>query len=588
MLLAARSGQQLHGRRSESEFRFDRTERRRHDHLHDCDRRRRSERPAGHQHRQPRLHQPAGPERNESESDRVGDARRLRQLDRRAEWPRRRRRAQRLRRHRVGDDHGPPPVLTNSLSGTVFGDTNEDGVFDAGDALLSGVPMALVNEATGITVATATTNASGFYQFTNIPNGEYAVLETKQPNGYNDGNDFPGSAGGVADPVPGDAIRHVILGGGVNAINYNFGECPCPPAQLSGFVYEDFSTPGAATNNDGIFEMNIEKPIAGVTVTLENLDGSPVTDFNGNLVAPTVTGANGFYQFTNLHAHLSYMVVETQPAGFADGKDTPGTTGGTVGPNNGIGTDFITNIPLDAGANSQMNNFGELPLATPATSINGFVYLDANKNGMKDPTEPGLPGVSVQLTTVTGAPVTDINGNVVGIMQTDANGFFQFTSLPVGNYEVRDLPPQPIFQGTQTLDGATTAGTVNGITRGTALVDVITNIDLVGGENSINNDFGKVLPSNVGAITLSGTVYFDANKNNVYDAGDSPIGGATVHLFRLGAITGLDEVAQMTTNNKGQYLFEIDTPGIYFVRLDNVPGLIKERPGWHGERPSEW
>ena len=161
-------------------------------------------------------------------------------------------------------------------------------------------------------------------------------------------------------------------------------------------------------------------------------------------------------------------------------------------------------------------------------------------------------------------------------MQTDANGFFQFTSLPVGNYEVRDLPPQPIFQGTQTLDGATTAGTVNGITRGTALVDVITNIDLVGGENSINNDFGKVLPSNVGAITLSGTVYFDANKNNVYDAGDSPIGGATVHLFRLGAITGLDEVAQMTTNNKGQYLFEIDTPGIYFVRLDNVPGLIKE------------
>ena len=84
-------------------------------------------------------------------------------------------------------------------------------------------------------------------------------------------------------------------------------------------------------------------------------------------------------------------------------------------------------------------------------------------------------------------------------MQTDANGFFQFTNLPVGNFEVRDLPPQPIFQGTQTLDGATTAGTVNGVTRGVALVDVITDINLVGGENSINNDFGKVLPSNVRA-----------------------------------------------------------------------------------------
>jgi fimbrial isopeptide formation D2 family protein len=466
----------------------------------------------------------------------------------------------------------------NSLSGFVFGDTNEDGVFDAGDARLSGVPIALVNEATGLTVAITTTDVNGFYSFANIPDGEYAVLETKQPNGYNDGIDFPGSAGGVADPVPGDAIRHVVLAGGVNAINYDFGECPCPPAQLSGYVYEDFSTPGAATNNDGFFEQNVEHGIAGVTVTLENLDGSAVTDFNGNPVGPVVTDANGFYSFTNLHAHVSYMVVETQPAAFADGKDRAGTTGGDVGPNQGLGSDFITNIPLDAGANSQMNNFGELPLPTPQTTINGFVYLDVNQDCIKEAGEAGLAGVTVKLTDVNGNAVRDINGNLVGNVQTDANGFYQFLNLPVGDYRVTELPPQPIFQGQVTLQGCNMAGTVNGVTRGVAPMgsDVITGINLVGGDNSVNNNFGEDLPSNVGAIVLSGNVYFDANKNSVFDPGDHPIGGATVHLFRTDLAGGPTEVAQTTTNEKGQYLFEIDTAGTYMVTLDAINGLIKE------------
>ena len=161
-----RSDQSVYRLRAEPDVRLDCRGRLGHDHLYDGDRRRRSERPTAHQHGRPPIHQPARPERDQPEPDRIGDARLAGRPGRRAEWKGRRRWAERLRGHRVGDDHRQTThaeVGENSLSGFVFGDTNEDGFFDAGDAMLTGVPIALVNEATGKTVATATTDASGFY-----------------------------------------------------------------------------------------------------------------------------------------------------------------------------------------------------------------------------------------------------------------------------------------------------------------------------------------------------------------------------------------------------------------------------------------
>src|SRR5207253_1557339 len=207
-------------------------------------------------------------------------------------------------------------------------------------------------------------------------------------------------------------------------------------------------------------------------------------------------------------------------------------------------------------------------------TINGFVYLDANRNCVKDAAEVGLAGVSVQLTDLNGNPVRDVNGTLVGVVQTDATGFYQFLNLPAGSYRVTELPPQPTFQGNPTVDGCDVAGTVNGVTRGTALNDVITGITLVAGENSINNDFGEVLSSNVGAISLSGHVYFDRNKSGTRDAADSPIPGARLHLFRTDLPGGPTEVAQTTTNDRGEYLFAIDTAGTYTVTEDQPAGFL--------------
>jgi len=45
----------------------------------------------------------------------------------------------------------------------------------------------------------------------------------------------------------------------------------------------------------------------------------------------------------------------------------------------------ISNITLNAGTNGVNNNFGEL---TPAT-VAGFVYVDADNNGIKGTSEAG-------------------------------------------------------------------------------------------------------------------------------------------------------------------------------------------------------
>ncbi|MBK7673273.1 MAG: hypothetical protein IPJ27_00085 [Candidatus Accumulibacter sp.] len=103
--------------------------------------------------------------------------------------------------------------------------------------------------------------------------------------------------------------------------------------------------------NDGV--RNSEPAIAGVVLTLTGTNGlgQPVT-------ATATTDANGFYQFINL-APGTYTVSEAQPAGFIDGKDTVGSTGGSNAVN-----DVLSGITLGSGANSVENNFGEIVTAS--------------------------------------------------------------------------------------------------------------------------------------------------------------------------------------------------------------------------------
>lgn len=77
----------------------------------------------------------------------------------------------------------------------------------------------------------------------------------------------------------------------------------------------------------------------------------------------------------------------------------------------------------------------EVELKAPAR-IGDFVWLDLNRNGIQDPGEPGIPGVTVIVTgVVEDEPYSDTT-------VTNANGLYFFDVPPPGNYKVTFvLPP---------------------------------------------------------------------------------------------------------------------------------------------------
>lgn len=76
-------------------------------------------------------------------------------------------------------------------------------------------------------------------------------------------------------------------------------------------------------NRNGLQDAG-EKAIPGVTVTLADADGNPVTDLSGAAVQPAETDVNGYYHFDNLPAG-EYSVHFTEPKGYKTTSKTVGT-----------------------------------------------------------------------------------------------------------------------------------------------------------------------------------------------------------------------------------------------------------------------
>lgn len=393
--------------------------------------------------------------------------------------------------------------VNGSVAGFVYEDNNDNGIKDAGEAGIAGVTVTLTGKNDlGVNInLTTTTAADGSYSFTNLRPGDYKINET-QPAGYDDGKDTVGDAGG--SNAVNDELSGVILDGCKHAKGYNFGEKKKPKLHsLSGFVFDD------CPNNDGIKDPG-ELGIAGVTIVLTGTD-----DLGAAVSRTTTTDATGAYKFSDLRAG-TYRVVETQPAGYIDGKDKAGTpfaADATV-------SDIFSNVVIPPAQVSQDGvnyNFGELKPA----AISGFVFLE--KDGTANYTNRGAANGDVPLANVT-VTLTGTNDPGVAITAsttTNATGFYEFKDLRPGTYSLRET--QPADPGL--LDDLDFAGTIKGGTVGTVTNDLISNIILPACEVGQEYNFGEKLPG-VQADppnTISGFVYHDLNKNGIKDPGEPGI-----------------------------------------------------------------
>jgi uncharacterized surface anchored protein len=341
-----------------------------------------------------------------------------------------------------------------SVAGFVYVDKNGNGTKDINEPGIAGTELTLTgNDDRGGTVnLVTTTDAAGGYNFTNLAPGTYSISETT-PSGFTDGQDTIGTQGGTAGD---DLLVNLPISAGVNGINNNFGEQSTgtsnspTTSSLAGYVYTDVNGNGAKDDN--------EPGVAGVTLTLSGGSSNVAT-----------TGSTGYYLFANLSSG-TYTIAEAQPTGYTDGLDSAGSSAGTVK------DDQVVNIGLGSGTSATGYNFGEHLTDTALGSLSGSVYVDRNGNGVKDPGEPGIAGITLTLTG-DDARGFSITLNTV----TSVDGSYLFPDLSPGTYAIAEAAPANY------VDGQETAGSQGA----TVSNDLLAWISLDTGVNGTGNNFGE-------------------------------------------------------------------------------------------------
>ena len=176
---------------------------------------------------------------------------------------------------------------------------------DSGEPGIAGVTIQLngVDSQNNPFTLVTTTDAAGHYQFNNLLPGTYTITEI-QPLNYMDGKDSLGSLGGQQTN---DQFAGIALPAGGSGINYNFGEIL--PSTISGYVYQDTGS----GYNDGIMQADELHP--------RRADHAHRHQRPGAVSLQPFTDSTGLYSFNGLRPG-DYTVMETQPAGYIDGKDT--------------------------------------------------------------------------------------------------------------------------------------------------------------------------------------------------------------------------------------------------------------------------
>ena len=403
-------------------------------------------------------------------------------------------------------------ILPTTLTGLVFSDQNNDGVLNGVDFGISNVVVTLGGTSDwGVVSNTTLTLANGTYAFTGIRPGTYTITET-QPAAFGQGRNVLGNLGGANTAT--DVFSGISLTQGQSGGGYNFAELP---AAITGVVFADRNYNQALDAGEGL---------GGIPVVLTgtNLPGGSVSLTN-------ITAAGGAYGFSNLLAGYYTLRVQSTslPAAMIQDVDPDGIP------------DSSTAGSLAPGGTIAAWNFGYYQLVT----IGGYVWNDANADGIQDVGEPGMAGVILNLTGTAG------NGTPVNATtNTDAGGHYYF-AVPPGTYGVAVVTPpamtlSPANQGTRGLDSLPTPSATAPAT-------------LSGGASDLTIDFGFYL-----AVTIGNFVWNDANGDGIQNDGSgSGLVGVGLTLIGTNA-AGVVLTNYTTSDATGHYTFA-PAPGAYTV-----------------------
>ena len=437
----------------------------------------------------------------------------------------------------------PIPQGTYSIEGWVWHDVDADGMQDAGEPGIGGVLVQLFDEY-GTKLAEVETDAHGEYGFEGLHSGEYRV-QIADDNFIYEGEPLDSTQPSLAwhaspqDAAPDDVDSDgdeddydawVCLGACTETADVDFGFFKaCVDLGKTG---PDAGEPGS----DMVYHFSVT-------------NCGDVTLHGGVSVYDPLINPHGDHE-------IWWDVLEPGATASFDKPYTPDdsqcgsltNTAQAVGHPQRPDGHYVADVEDE----SQWTSLIDCHTA----SVGDRVWQDMDGNGIQDAGEPGLEGVVLAL--------LDAQGQELRVTSTDDQGYYHFTNLAHGTYQV--VVKDTNFEQGGVLEGMEASPQDQGDddavdSDGDPIThDVTVKLDV--GEQDEDTDFGFICRPR-----LQGLIWQDDDGDGQRDAREPGIPHVDVAL--LWDAPGRPLAAMARTDDQGRYVFPDVEPGDYVIDVHN-------------------
>ncbi len=296
-------------------------------------------------------------------------------------------------------------AIPASISGQVWLDENNNGIFDEGEQTPAGYRLSVTDEATGKVFETLTTDEEGRFRAGGMIPGNFSVSMPLDER--------------TLAPKAGDSMFRAE-NGSLLLSGIRLQENESRDGLMMGVVRYT-----SITGHAWIDRGNAIENLGGMTIAMK--------DPEGNLIAETETDGNGNYRLDRLMPG-AFRLEMTAPEGCVIIEPGDPRLQGSLRsvvqhPSNRLGSTEEMVLQMDRDMN-QMDVGCVLP-----GRLGDTCWVDLNRDGLQAGDEPGLANLKIELLR---------DGATIAETETDQYGFYRFVDLYPATYTLRVYMPAEV------------------------------------------------------------------------------------------------------------------------------------------------